>query len=156
MGLGKTLEALALICHARQADPASAPFLVVAPTSVAPNWAAESARFTPGLKVVTITDTLARSGAALAVPQIGAVLVPINYRLAADDFAYLINHSGARVVCAHSDFLDPIERGYAAGFRKWSISSLSKGHATAGWITNPCSGAPRRTSSGRTSRKATC
>src|SRR5262245_42062652 len=28
-----------------------------------------------------------------AVPQIGAVLVPINYRLTADDFAYLINHS---------------------------------------------------------------
>src|SRR5437773_9463821 len=26
-----------------------------------------------------------------AVPQIGAVLVPINYRLNADDFAYLIN-----------------------------------------------------------------
>ena len=57
MGLGKTLETLALICHARQADPAGAPFLVVAPTSVVPNWAAETARFAPGLKVVTITDT---------------------------------------------------------------------------------------------------
>jgi fatty-acyl-CoA synthase len=33
-----------------------------------------------------------------AVPQIGAVLVPINYRLTADDFAYIIGHSGARVV----------------------------------------------------------
>ena len=30
------------------------------------------------------------------MPQIGAVLVPINYRLTADDFAYIINHSGAR------------------------------------------------------------
>ena len=38
----------------------------MAPTSVVPNWAAESARFAPGLKVVTITDTLARSGADLA------------------------------------------------------------------------------------------
>ena len=45
-----------------------------------------------------------------AVPQIGAVLVPINYRLTAEDFAYLINHSGARVVCAHSDYLDMVER----------------------------------------------
>ena len=44
-----------------------------------------------------------------AVPQIGAVLVPLNYRLIADDFAYLINHSGARVVCAHSDYLDAVE-----------------------------------------------
>ena len=44
-----------------------------------------------------------------AVPQIGAVLVPINYRLIADDFAYMINHSGARVVCAHSDYLDTVD-----------------------------------------------
>ena len=44
-----------------------------------------------------------------AVPQIGAVLVPINYRLTPDDFAYLIKHSGARVVCAQSDYLSGIE-----------------------------------------------
>src|ERR1043166_3322646 len=44
-----------------------------------------------------------------AVPQIGAVLVPINYRLTADDFASLINHSGARVVCAHSDYLPAVD-----------------------------------------------
>src|SRR5215467_297816 len=28
-----------------------------------------------------------------AVPQAGAVLVPMNYRLTAADFAYMINHS---------------------------------------------------------------
>ena len=67
MGLGKTLQTLALICHARQADPAGAPFLIVAPTSVVPNWAAEAARFTPGLKVVTITDT--RPAAAPTWPR---------------------------------------------------------------------------------------
>jgi fatty-acyl-CoA synthase len=44
-----------------------------------------------------------------AVPQIGAVIVPINYRLIADDFAYIINHSGARVVCVHSDYLDMVD-----------------------------------------------
>src|SRR5437870_2667556 len=44
-----------------------------------------------------------------AVPQIGAVLVPINYRLTPDDFVYLINHSGAKIVCAHSDYLAAIE-----------------------------------------------
>src|SRR5258707_10391787 len=45
-----------------------------------------------------------------AVPQIGAVLVPINYRLTPEDFVYLINHSGARIVCAHSDYLDGLDR----------------------------------------------
>src|SRR4029077_13142277 len=44
-----------------------------------------------------------------SVPQIGAVLVPINYRLTADDFVYLIEHSGARVVCADRDYLEAID-----------------------------------------------
>jgi fatty-acyl-CoA synthase len=44
-----------------------------------------------------------------AVPQIGAVLVPVNYRLSADDFAFILDHSGARVVCAHADYLDAID-----------------------------------------------
>src|SRR3989454_2226674 len=44
-----------------------------------------------------------------AVPQIGAVLVPINYRLTPDDFVYLINHSGAKIVCVHSDYLAAVE-----------------------------------------------
>src|SRR5437016_6270397 len=44
-----------------------------------------------------------------AVPQIGAVLVPLNYRLTADDFVYLINHSGSRMVCADRDYLRTID-----------------------------------------------
>jgi fatty-acyl-CoA synthase len=55
-------------------------------------------------------NTRAQLESFYAVPQIGAVLVPINYRLAADDFAYLINHSGARVVCADSDYMDAVDR----------------------------------------------
>ena len=45
-----------------------------------------------------------------AVPQIGAVIVPINYRLTADDFAYLITHSGSKVVCAHPDLMPTVDR----------------------------------------------
>src|SRR5262245_30547655 len=37
-------------------------------------------------------NTHAQLESFYAVPQIGAVLVPINYRLTADDFAYIINH----------------------------------------------------------------
>ena len=54
-------------------------------------------------------NTHAQLESFYAVPQIGAVLVPVNYRLTPDDFAYLINHSGARVVCAQSDYLPSIE-----------------------------------------------
>jgi fatty-acyl-CoA synthase len=54
-------------------------------------------------------NTHAQLESFYAVPQIGAVLVPINYRLTADDFAYIVNHSGATVVCAHADHLDQVD-----------------------------------------------
>jgi len=54
-------------------------------------------------------NTHAQLESFYAVPQIGAVLVPINYRLTANDFVYLINHSGAEVVCAHSDYLEAVD-----------------------------------------------
>ncbi len=54
-------------------------------------------------------NTHAQLESFYAVPQIGATVVPINYRLTADDFAYLINHSGSRIVCAHSDYLDAVD-----------------------------------------------
>jgi fatty-acyl-CoA synthase len=54
-------------------------------------------------------NTLAQLESFYAVPQIGAVVVPINYRLTAEDFAYIINHSGAKVVCAHSDYLAMVD-----------------------------------------------
>ena len=44
-----------------------------------------------------------------AVPQMGAVLVPINYRLQPDDFEYIINHCGAKVVCAHPDYFEAVD-----------------------------------------------
>src|SRR5579884_2057583 len=64
----------------------------------------------PGDRVAYIApNTHAQLESFYAVPQIGAVLVPINYRLTPDDFAYIINHSGATVVCAHSDHLDQVD-----------------------------------------------
>ena len=44
-----------------------------------------------------------------AVPQIGAVLVPINYRLQSSDFEYILNHCGAKIVCAHPDYMDAVD-----------------------------------------------
>lgn len=44
-----------------------------------------------------------------AVPQLGAVIVPMNYRLTADDFVYLANHSGCKLLCVHSDYLDLVD-----------------------------------------------
>ncbi len=57
MGLGKTLQLIAylLLRHAR--GDLAEPALVVAPTSVVPNWQAELARFAPGLRVLALRGT---------------------------------------------------------------------------------------------------
>jgi fatty-acyl-CoA synthase len=54
-------------------------------------------------------NTHAQLESFYAVPQIGAVLVPLNFRLVADDFRYLIQHSGAKVVCVAGDYLDAVD-----------------------------------------------
>ena len=54
-------------------------------------------------------NTHAQLESFYAVPQIGAVLVPMNFRLVADDFRYLIQHSGAKVVCAGADHIAAVD-----------------------------------------------
>jgi len=67
-----------------------------------------------------------------AVPQIGAVLVPINYRLTADDFAYIIDHSGTTVVCACEEFLESVDsiRNRVPGARHFVALTGSR----PGWL----------------------
>ena len=75
-------------------------------------WAAALAEMgvRPGDRVATIApNTHAQLESFYAVPQAGGVLVPINYRLTAGDFVYIINHSGCQVVCAHSDYLGMLD-----------------------------------------------
>jgi superfamily II DNA or RNA helicase len=81
MGLGKTLQAIALLCRIREAAPAGPPFLVVAPTSVVGNWAAEVRRFAPGLSVATISGTKVRRGVPLADVAAGVDVVVTSYAL---------------------------------------------------------------------------
>ncbi|MGA7420711.1 MAG: DEAD/DEAH box helicase [Acidimicrobiales bacterium] len=81
MGLGKTLQALALMCHTKEQGLTFHPFLVMAPTSVVGNWAAECRRFAPDLDVVTVTETERRRGMSLAEVIAGADVVVTSYSL---------------------------------------------------------------------------
>ncbi|RLP76788.1 DEAD/DEAH box helicase [Mycetocola tolaasinivorans] len=81
MGLGKTLQCLALIRHARTQKPTDGPFVVVAPTSVVANWAAEAARFTPGLVVRTVRGTRASGEPGIAELADGADILITSYTL---------------------------------------------------------------------------
>ena len=44
-----------------------------------------------------------------ATSQIGAVLVPLNYRLVAADHEYILNHAGVKVVCADHEYTQVVE-----------------------------------------------
>jgi fatty-acyl-CoA synthase len=48
-----------------------------------------------------------------AVPGSAAILVPLNTRLAAADYAYILEHAGARVVVAHESRRDVLEEAIA-------------------------------------------
>ncbi len=106
-----------------------------------------------GDRVATIApNTHAQLEAFYAVPQIGAVLVPINYRLTAEDFVYIVNHSGATVVCAHSDYLNTVDdvRDQMPGVRHFvafegaasgdvasgdvASGDVASGDAAGGWL----------------------
>jgi fatty-acyl-CoA synthase len=68
-----------------------------------------------------------------AVPQIGAVLVPINFRLTAEDFVYITSHSGATVLCVHPDYVDAIDgvRDQLNGVEQFVV--LGKAEGRKGW-----------------------
>ncbi len=84
-------------------------------------------------------NTHAQLESFYAVPQIGAVLVPLNYRLIADDFRYMINHSGAKVVCVDGDYLEAVDgiRNELKGVTHF-VALSPKPHASSpkhpGWL----------------------
>jgi acyl-CoA synthetase (AMP-forming)/AMP-acid ligase II len=44
-----------------------------------------------------------------AVPQLGAILSPLNIRLFPDELAYILNHSQAKVLCFHRELLPLVQ-----------------------------------------------
>jgi fatty-acyl-CoA synthase len=88
-----------------------------------------------GDRVATIApNTHAQLESFYAVPQLGAVLVPMNYRLTADDFVYMVNHSGSAMLCVHSDYLDTIDgvRDQMPSVRHFV--AFEGGTGRAGWL----------------------
>ena len=98
MGLGKTVQAIAAILD----QAGEGPCLVVAPTSVCPNWVAEVARFAPTLMTRCLS--------------------------AADDRAALVAGLGSRDVLVCSYGLLHQEAGLLAG-RSWQMVVLDEAQA---------------------------
>jgi SNF2 family DNA or RNA helicase len=94
MGLGKTPTVLAHLVKAA----ASGPALVIAPAAVVGNWAAEAARFTPGLRVVIHHGAARASAESLAAEIEAADVVITTYATAVRDIDALAVASWATLV----------------------------------------------------------
>ena len=111
-----------------------------------------------GDRVATISpNTHAQLECFYSVPQLGAVLVPINYRLTPEDFVYIVNHSGATVVCVAEEYLAAVDgiRDQMPEVRHFVALEGSVAGA-AGSTTRRRSRPPTPATPGRRSASGTC
>ena len=94
MGLGKTPTMLAHIARTPERGTA----LVIAPPAVVGNWAAEAAKFTPGLRVVVHHGASRATADELADKVADADLVITTYGTAVRDVEALAAHPWGRMV----------------------------------------------------------
>ena len=88
MGLGKTLQTLALVCHARERDPASARSWSSRRRASSRTGSARRRGSRPGLRVEAVTDTLAKSGRSIEELAAADVVVTTYTLLRLDADAY--------------------------------------------------------------------
>lgn len=72
-----------------------------------------------------------------ATSQIGAVLVPLNYRLVAEDHEYILNHAGVQAVLVDREYTDIVDsiRGQLTTVEHWiSASQPCNEPASDGWV----------------------
>ncbi len=114
MGLGKTLQAISHMLAIRQDSPSRRmPILVVAPTSVLPNWQAEIERFAPSLTCLLWHGTARHDQREDGLS--GADLILTSYALLARDSALIGRLDYALVVLDEAHVLkNPKTAGYRA------------------------------------------
>ena len=95
MGLGKTVETLAHLVAEKRARRLRGPSLIVAPTSVVPNWLSETHRFAPELRVLVLHGPQ-RSDARAGID--GADVVITSYPLLLRDAETLVGREWQIVV----------------------------------------------------------
>lgn len=69
MGLGKTIQCIALICYL-YGEGVAGPFLITAPLSTIPNWISEFERFAPDVSYFFGRVSSSKSGHLFQVPVV--------------------------------------------------------------------------------------
>jgi superfamily II DNA or RNA helicase len=109
MGLGKTVELLAHAAIERANGRLKEPVLVVAPTSVVPNWRAEIARFVPHLRALVLTGP---DRAERFAEIDGADVVLTTYALLQRDADELLDRQWSLAVLDEAQFVkNPRSKG---------------------------------------------
>jgi len=125
MGLGKTIQTLALIQRDQEAG-GKRPVLLVCPTSVVNNWRKEAARFTPDLPVMVHHGAGRRSGAAFGKEALKQAIVVSSYALVHRDIESLQKVDWAGVVLDEAQNVKNPETKQARAAR-----ALSSGYRVA-------------------------
>jgi SNF2 family DNA or RNA helicase len=99
MGLGKSVQTLALLSHEHTPGSDIAPTLLVCPMSLVGNWQREAERFTPHLAVHVHHGSDRLTGDGLTEALNAADLVITTYAIAVRDRDALAMVSWGRVVC---------------------------------------------------------
>ncbi|GAC1542708.1 MAG: DEAD/DEAH box helicase [Herpetosiphon sp.] len=81
MGMGKTIQTIALLLHEREELNTTAPALLVSPTSVVGNWLRELQRFAPGLRVMLQRGAERLQGSAFVAAALEHDVVLTSYAL---------------------------------------------------------------------------
>jgi SNF2 family DNA or RNA helicase len=98
MGLGKTVQLLAMECLQRHQDPDTGPTLLLCPVSLVGNWQREAAKFAPELRVYPHHGGARHHGEVLRQRLSETDLVLTTYATATRDIDELAGHRWNRVV----------------------------------------------------------
>ncbi|MDI3327275.1 MAG: long-chain-fatty-acid--CoA ligase [Alicyclobacillaceae bacterium] len=74
---------------------------------------------------VILTNTHEMIECFFGIGQLGAVMIPVNYRLNQEEFTYILNHSDAKMLIVDSEFIKPIEeiQDRLSNIRKYVVVS---------------------------------
>ncbi len=91
-----------------------------------------------------------------ATSQIGAILVPLNYRLVSSDHQFIIDHAGVKAVLVDSEYVGLVDaiRDELPTVQHWIVAAYEKGDYGLGRLErDDRSDADERTSSARPRRE---
>lgn len=126
MGLGKTIQTIALLCYLIEYKKNYGPFLVVAPLSTIPNWMAEFEKWAPSIRKVvykgnpnTRTETLKMMKTTkwnVCITTYDFILKD-RLKLGKYDWKYIVIDEGHKMKNAKSKFSNILGQQYQSDHR---------------------------------------